>query len=596
MLNHLRFMVFVFALFGAATSFAQEPAKPKTAPELQGLRNGIYTVIKTNYGTMVGQLYYNKTPHTVGNFIYLAEGKIPWPNPTTNQLEKNKPFYNGLTFHRIIPKFMIQGGCPLGNGSSGPGYSIFEEVRPDLKHTGPGIFSMAKTRMPNTTGSQFFITLGAPTWLDGKHTVFGKIVKGLDVLTKIGGVKTGSNDRPEEPVTMVSVTIGRIGEAAKAWDPSTAVNNKDVPQPKGEADPARTPKAQASNNEKIAALKYILVRYKDTKNSGRVLTRSKEEAMEMAHKIVALLRQKGANFDQIGQKYGDYEGHQKVAEIKWDPANNPDSWKAASKLQVGQIFDPLDGPSGLYIFTLPKEFEGSFTLVPEAKGEKDPAKFWNPKGEKSKEQIILHYALIFYRNAQGAPARTILSKEKALENAKRIVALAREKGANFVEVCGQYADESPSGRRVAGIPWQERERTPAIYSGLSAMKPGQVSDPIITPNGVFIFSRPTKLLEAQHILISYQGTPVPGVMRTQVKAKELAEELLKKLTANEILWNEACQQSDDKQSGPEGKLGKFARGMMVPAFDKAVFKLKPGEMCPTIVETQFGYHILKRIR
>ena len=139
----------------------------------------------TNHGDFTIELFEDRAPATTKNFIDLAE----------------KGFYDGLTFHRIIDSFMIQGGCPQGTGTGGPGYKIKDEFHPELKHDGPGVLSMANAG-PNSGGSQFFITLAATPWLDNKHAVFGKVVSGLDVVEKIGKLRTDASDRPAEPVTM----------------------------------------------------------------------------------------------------------------------------------------------------------------------------------------------------------------------------------------------------------------------------------------------------------------------------------------------------------------------------------------------------------
>ena len=144
----------------------------------------------TNKGTFVAEMFEDKAPLTTKNFIELTE----------------KGFYNGLTFHRVIDNFMIQGGDPAGNGTGGPGYTIKDEFSSKLLHDGPGVISMAN-RGPNTGGSQFFITLRETKWLDGKHAVFGKVSKGMDVVYKIGKTATDSNDKPLEPVIIKKVTI-----------------------------------------------------------------------------------------------------------------------------------------------------------------------------------------------------------------------------------------------------------------------------------------------------------------------------------------------------------------------------------------------------
>lgn len=148
-------------------------------------------VFKTSIGEFSIELFEDKAPVTTANFASLVE----------------KGFYNGKIFHRIIAEFMIQGGCPDGTGRGGPGYKIKDEFHKDLKHSGPGILSMANAG-PNTGGSQFFITLVPTPWLDGKHAVFGKVSAGMDIVEKMGKVPTGYGDKPVKDVVINTITIG----------------------------------------------------------------------------------------------------------------------------------------------------------------------------------------------------------------------------------------------------------------------------------------------------------------------------------------------------------------------------------------------------
>ena len=162
----------------------------------------------TSEGNFDIQLFDDLAPKTVANFTGLAEGTTEWTDPRTGKKSK-APYYNGTIFHRVIDGFMIQGGDPLGQGTGGPGYKFADEFHPKAKHTKAGVLSMANAG-PNTNGGQFFITLDATPWLDNKHSVFGEVVSGMDVVKKIGSTQTSKpGDRPVKPITIQSVTIER---------------------------------------------------------------------------------------------------------------------------------------------------------------------------------------------------------------------------------------------------------------------------------------------------------------------------------------------------------------------------------------------------
>lgn len=181
--------------------------------EYPDLEDGMYAEFKTNYGTFVAELYYEATPITVSSFVSLAEGT----NKMVDSTHKGKNYYNGLTFHRIIDGFVIQGGDPTGTGSGGPGYKFPDEIVDSLSHDSKGILSMANAG-PGTNGSQFFVTLAPTQNLDGRHTVFGKVIKGQDVVDAIGKVETAERDKPVKTVTMEEVNIVRKGKSAKNFD------------------------------------------------------------------------------------------------------------------------------------------------------------------------------------------------------------------------------------------------------------------------------------------------------------------------------------------------------------------------------------------
>jgi peptidyl-prolyl cis-trans isomerase cyclophilin type len=193
------------------------------------MENGIYAKITTAKGDILIQLTYQLTPATVGNFVALAEGTMK-----NTQKPLGTPYYDGLTFHRVIPNFMIQGGCPLGTGTGDPGYRFDDEFHPSLKHNKAGVISMANAGA-GTNGSQFFITHLPTPWLDNKHTVFGQVIEGQNVVDTIA-----QGDKIEK------ITIIRVGEEAEKWDALKAFNSLN------EAKAARLAEQKRKNEEAFA--------------------------------------------------------------------------------------------------------------------------------------------------------------------------------------------------------------------------------------------------------------------------------------------------------------------------------------------------------
>ena len=188
----------IFAVCVSLLLFSCAPERTAArSPEDAALGDGLFARITTTRGDILIRLEHERTPLTVSNFVALAEG--------TMTAAGNRPFFNGLTFHRVIDNFMIQGGCPLGTGTGGPGYRFPDEIDPELRHDGPGVLSMANSG-PNTNGSQFFITHTATPWLDGNHTVFGRVVHGQDVVDAI---------RQGDRIEMVSII--RNGDLVNAF-------------------------------------------------------------------------------------------------------------------------------------------------------------------------------------------------------------------------------------------------------------------------------------------------------------------------------------------------------------------------------------------
>ena len=173
------------------------------------MTNSLTATLRTNQGTIVVRLFPDQAPKTVRNFVELAEGSRDWTDPRTCKPSRAS-LYNGTIFHRVIPDFMIQGGDPLGTGTGGPGYKFKDEIHPDLAFNRPYLLAMANAG-PGTNGSQFFITVAPTPWLTGKHTIFGEVTEGADLVQRISQTSTDRRDRPTQDVVLESVTIDRDG-------------------------------------------------------------------------------------------------------------------------------------------------------------------------------------------------------------------------------------------------------------------------------------------------------------------------------------------------------------------------------------------------
>jgi cyclophilin family peptidyl-prolyl cis-trans isomerase len=199
------------ALLGAVLGAQTPPAAPADAAQPKPAReDGLYAVMTTTQGVITMRLFEKETPITVSNFRGLVRGTKEFRDPKTGQMVK-RPFFPGVTFHRVIPGFMIQGGDPTGTGGYDAGYTIPDEFVTTLKFDIPGRLAMANTGAPHTGSTQFFITDGTPQHLNGHHTIFGQVVDGQDVVHKIAAVPTGANDKPRTPVKILSVKLERVG-------------------------------------------------------------------------------------------------------------------------------------------------------------------------------------------------------------------------------------------------------------------------------------------------------------------------------------------------------------------------------------------------
>ncbi len=291
------------------------------------LGDGLFADIKTNKGEIIVRLEHDKTPVTVANFVSLAEGTSPF----VNDEYKGKKFYDGLTFHRIMKDFMIQGGDPMGTGMGGPGYKFKSELVDSLKHSKMGILSMANSGGLATNGSQFFITHKATPWLDGYdengfprpcenpqvgcHTVFGEVVEGLAVVDSIANVKVGDRNKPIEPITMETVSIIRNGKSAKKFDAIQVMTDYFAEE---EARIAAEEKVKAefvaelnSDKEKAEELPSGLKILKITEGDGE-----KPKIGQKVNVFYAGYLPDGtlfdSNYEEVAQKFGKFDAQRKM--------------------------------------------------------------------------------------------------------------------------------------------------------------------------------------------------------------------------------------------------------------------------------------------
>lgn len=234
------------------------------------MNNGIYAKFTTPKGDILVNLEYDKTPGTVGNFVALAEGNLE-----NSARPQGEPYYNGLKFHRVIADFMIQGGCPQGTGTGSPGYKFDDEIHPDLKHDAPGKLSMANAG-PGTNGSQFFITHVATPWLDGKHTVFGSVIEGQDVVDAV------------EQEDEMQVEILRVGETAENWNAVEAFRTFEGEREKREA-------AEKAKQKKI--LDEVAAGYDETPSGLRYKIIQKGEGKKATKGATVSVHYKGQLLD-----------------------------------------------------------------------------------------------------------------------------------------------------------------------------------------------------------------------------------------------------------------------------------------------------------
>lgn len=427
----------------------------------------MYAEIKTSKGEVLLRLHYDKVPMTVANFVALAEGS----HPLLDTGKQGIPFYHDLTFHKVIPGVMVQGGDPRGTGNGGPGFRIGRELRPDLRHDRPGTLSMLNDGA-FCHGSQFFITLRATPRYDDKHTLFAEVVEGQSVLNEL-----------EEGDTIRSVSIERQGKDAAAFDltyhlkeleqsarnaerearesaqeranrSGTPCKRAELPKRTGKTDPARVPAENQPEDEKIA-LEYLLVSHNRAVPRTGDPACEKQEARKIADHLAGLAREEGSDFVELAKKFSDSLDYRIPLLIR--DSETSETMMPCFRLKPGQITDPIDTPRGFMVF---KRVE--------------------------LELIEVRHILISYQGAYGSTQTR--TQEEARELAAHILRRAT-KGEDFAVLAQEYSD-STSAKEGGRIGEMARGMTvPAFDHAAFPLKIGEISDVTFSPSGYQIIKR-----------------------------------------------------------------------------------------------------------
>ena len=419
------------------------------------LAEGLYAKMQTSKGEIVLRLFYKRAPLTVANFVGLAEGSKDWKDPVTGKTRKTR-YYDGLSFHRVINDFMIQGGDPLGTGTGGPGYTFQDEFHPDLKHSKAGILSMANAGK-NTNGSQFFITHVPTPHLDNKHSVFGEVVDGMKVVNSIG-----------KGDLINTVTIIRKGESAKSFD-SVSIekiiaeknrklaekNRKIIPKPTSEIDPSKVPDLSQTNAEEVSA-QLLVIAYKGARSPVQNIFYDKTGAKEVAAKLANLARRKGVSFSELIKQFSDMPQQSKLPLLS--VKNNLSEFlRPAMQLKVGQVSDPVDSPYGFLIFNRIKV-----------------------------DAIRASHILISYKGSLRS--ETNRDRRDARKLAEKILKELKS-GRDFADMARKHSD-GPSGPKGGDLGRFERgQMVPEFDQAVFGLEEGAISEVVETKFGYHIIKR-----------------------------------------------------------------------------------------------------------
>lgn len=552
-------------LLGAPLRAQEQLAPPPGDPLLAGLPEGLYAHFETSAGAMVIDLAYKSAPNAVYNFVTLARGERSWLDPQTKQ-PVQRPFYDGLKFFRLAPGLLIQTGSPTNEGDLGPGYTFKREVRAELKHDDAGILAMLTTEDGACHGSQLYITLAPAPNLDGHFAIFGRVLRGKDVLADIGAGRCDEDQRALEPVTIKRVTVLRIGREASDWDPARAARRPEPPAPTSEPLPERLYKPLAKADDR-ASVQLIVLHYQGLPGANIYCPYSRDDAFQRAQRIAALARCGGADFAQLEKEWSDEPIGARTISVRPALKAMMATFGAALRLGEGQVSEPLDLPIGWTILYRPPVVMARHVLI----AWKSPL---FPKVTRSKEAALL----------------------RALELRRRVF-----EGEAFIPLLQAYHDPilnaaalnaKVHGREYGGSADYARHEAPPIGAIAFELMDGEVSPPVETEQGYLVVQR-IKPIDARHILVSWKGNKrVPHASRDRAGARAFAEALRRRWLAGEAF--ESLQKLGDDRAPDQGVLTDIAPDFLFHELTSVAFALEPGAVSE-IVETPAGFHIIQRM-
>ncbi|MGK5091622.1 peptidylprolyl isomerase [Deltaproteobacteria bacterium TL4] len=622
----------------------------------QALSEGLFAKMVTSKGAILFELFYDKTPRTVANFIALAEGKVEWHNALTSSINKTR-FYDGLTFHRVVKEQLVQGGDPSATGLGGPGYQILDEFRSDLTFNTPGMLSTIHMG-PDAHGSQFFITLKPLPSFNQQHTVFGKVVGGMAVLKVLE-----QGDQLEKVVILRKGTLARQFEVETVLHPTQTPGGlitqleKELSPALNEPEPSRIPQANQPMTSPIA-LSLLVIGYQGVRISRFHAIYDKKAAWSIAKRLVELARQPETDFEELIERYTDLPQFTRIPTLRAEETPLPHFLSKALVLKEGQVSAPYDSPLGYVILKrVPLRFYQFHHLLITYQGA------WGSDQTRSRAEALLQATQLkqLLQNSVGyrftSKVQNFLEQNRISEEKIRAVQLAE------TQIYYDDTDFLCAAETILGSEQTEAYRTSLLkfaFMGIRYKLTEQALEDIKNHGNFYDVLLKLKTIEKQKytneesfvrtlteilgkeelqqyrsLIFKYahssSGFQMDAQVLSQIRKEgdffqmllklnrlkdreyqdedELRDALIQNLGIEQteryqaLIRDEAQLNfktlvkaySDAPATRADGTSGILAKGTLESSFEKVIYRLKYGEVSD-IVETPWGFHLLLRQR